>query len=299
MRNKKVYLACIVVLVALGVGLVAVVVGREQEPSYQSKRLSIWLEDCDIDKTQLGVSAAGAVRQIGADCMPTLLRMLERRDGVIRRTVMGNSLEFRTLGLRITSARCVQVRAAAGCRVLGPKAEGAIPELVKLLPEPVAGRSAREALAAIGPKAMVALIGQLTNTLASYRGAAANALLLFGTNAVPAIPVLAAAAQDPDAKVRRRALMALGTIGSDGQAAVVDALTRSLRDEDALVRRCGVGFLASLGARAKGAAPAVSNLVHDTDPELRRLVPIVLKKMEEPDHAHTEPPSGSVGSSRP
>jgi HEAT repeat protein len=277
MRKRFWWLALGLLLIGAGMSFVAI---HPHEPSYQGRLLSRWLEDCDMDKTQLGVFAEAAVRQIGPESIRTLIRLLEKRDNQLKRRVMGNCLEFRTLGFRVTSAPCYQVRAAAACRVLGAKAEAAVPALIALLPEAVAGRSAGEALAAVGPKAMVALRGQLTNELARSRGAAAGALLRFGTNALPAIPALVVAGQDADATVRLNAVETLGTIGSEGGRLVIDGLTRALRDDDALVRRCGVAFLASLGTRAKGAAPAVAALVHDSDPEVSRLVPIALRRME-------------------
>src|SRR5690348_9362973 len=143
MRKKRfAFPALALLLIVAGMSFVA---SRQREPSYQGRLLSSWLDDCNIDKTQLGVSAEAAVQQIGPESMPVLIRMLKRRDSDLKRRVMGNCIEFRALGLRVTSALCYQVRAAAACRALGPKAEAAIPALIELLPQPVAGRSAVEA----------------------------------------------------------------------------------------------------------------------------------------------------------
>lgn len=292
MRKTKLYWI-VYALVLVGAGF-TYLSSQRHEPVYQGTPLSRWLEDCDLDRTQLGVLAQAAVGEIGADATRTLLRMLGERDGPVKRRLMGNCLEFRALGLRVTSASCYQVRAAAGCRALGPKAEPTIPALVNLLPEPIVGRSAAEALVAIGPKAMLILTGELTNRLASRRVAAAAALLRFGTNAAPAIPALAAAVEDPDAKVRLGAVETLGTIGSSGGVVVLSALTRALRDEDALVRRCGVACLGSLGTKAKEAAPEVSNLERDSDPEVRRVALMALRSMKQQAPAHSELPLDPV-----
>lgn len=291
MRDRKSQWTLVFFLLA---GAVAILLRNYRpEPSYQGRTLSRWLEDCDLNKAALGLSATVAVQHMGKDAVPALVGMLRERDSPLKRRLMGNGLEFRSLGFRITAAACRQMRAAAACQVLGSDAESAIPALIELSDRAVVGQGAANALAAIGPKAMTSLVAELTNRTALHRAGAAIALRQFGTNATSAIPALAMAMEDSDSKVRRSTVETLGAVGTDGGDVVVAALTRALGDDDPLVRRCGLAFLGSLGPKAKESAPVVEKLLTDADPEVRRLVPIVTRAMQAGATSEHRPHAGA------
>src|SRR5438045_5789104 len=74
--RKRVQIAVAVLLVAV-IGVIAweVLLSHEHEPVYQGKRLSVWLRDSS------GTSElTNAVRQIGTNGIPTLLKMLRKRE---------------------------------------------------------------------------------------------------------------------------------------------------------------------------------------------------------------------------
>jgi len=264
----------------LAVGAVVYLNTTSADPRYDGMRLSGWLRDFDLTRLQLSSSAKEAVRQIGPAALPMIIGMLQRRDSYLKNRMMGNCVEFRALGFRLTSAYCYQVRAAAACQVLGPKAKAAIPALIAVVQGGTpANRNAIEALVAIGPDAMMTLCGGLTNRAASCRAATIAALSEFGTNATGFLPALAAAVGDPDAMVRLKAVGAMESVGARGGAVVVAALTQALRDEEATIRRVSVALLGSLGAKAKDAIPEVSQMIRDRDPEVSRVAVMSLKAM--------------------
>lgn len=94
------------------------------------------------------------------------------------------------------------------------------------------------------------------------------------TDAVPALPALAAATRDRDAGVRRAAAEAIGIIARRGPAsgseedAAVRVLTVGLRDPDPQGRELAATALGWMAAPA--AAPALAEALRDPDPSVRR-----------------------------
>ena len=77
----------LVVLLAVIATVVAFIALRPREPVYEGKRLSEWLRDLD-DNTLAADSrnrAVDAVRQIGTNCVPTLVDMLQSSDSWLKR----------------------------------------------------------------------------------------------------------------------------------------------------------------------------------------------------------------------
>jgi HEAT repeat protein len=73
-----------------------------------------------------------------------------------------------------------------------------------------------------------------------------------------------AAVRDPDAGVRKKAVVALGHVGTADPAAL-PALIGALKDPEALVRRQAVLSLLNLGAEARAAVPALEEACQDSD----------------------------------
>jgi HEAT repeat protein len=94
--RKRVQIAIVVLLVALGFGVVRLaLLDPDQEPVYQGKTLSEWLEGCDKSHW-VGTKwreSTEAVRQIGTNAIPTLLRKLRQKDSAL-------TLKLRSWALR-------------------------------------------------------------------------------------------------------------------------------------------------------------------------------------------------------
>src|SRR5260370_16332007 len=81
-----------------------------------------------------------------------------------------------------------------------------------------------------------------------------------------AVPLIRHAIHDEDVKVREAAIRALVAMGEEA----VPSLTETLGDRSATNRMEAVYALAVLGPKAKGALPALLELLKDPDPEMRQ-----------------------------
>ncbi len=105
---------------------------------------------------------------------------------------------------------------------------------------------------------------------AGERLAALKKLAAMGSRAASAVPAILQAMKDGDADFRRQALAALPKVGSP-TAADVDALTALLRDASFPEgRRYDRDELAALGPDGKAAAPALADLLRDSDAAVKR-----------------------------
>jgi HEAT repeat protein len=90
----------------------------------------------------------------------------------------------------------------------------------------------------------------------------------------------AQALNDPDAKVRKNALLKLGNIGPADEA-VLPALLGALADADAGVRREAILALVKYGPGARKAIPRLTDLrKNDRDAQVRRYATRALEKLE-------------------
>jgi hypothetical protein len=168
-----------------------------------------------------------AIRQMGTNTLPFLLRMIDAKDSRLKLKMMEIAGKQSVVKFHNTKAEERQSMALAAFRVLGPFAKSAIPELGKMLvEEPL---RVAPALSAIGPES----IGTLTNALASTNGEVRIAvvivleqyankaylapegkltpedLLAFRAACTRIVPALERCTNDPDGNTREQALETL------------------------------------------------------------------------------------------
>jgi HEAT repeat protein len=85
--------------------------------------------------------------------------------------------------------------------------------------------------------------------------------------------------KQPDAKARKKAVVALGHAGAADPAAI-PALTTALKDRDAGVRREAVLALLNLGPDAREAAPALAEARKDKDARVREYAGKALERIQ-------------------
>jgi HEAT repeat protein len=156
-----------------------------RQPSYHEKSLSAWLADLDLENPHPSEEAQRAVRTIGTNSLPYLVKMLSCEEPFWERTVNVLERHQSLVHFQITPAGAIRYRAVLGFGTIGSGARDGVPALVQLLN---------------------------SNRSAQVRAAAASALGAIGPAAEAAIPALTRATQDPDAQVRRSALLALVNI---------------------------------------------------------------------------------------
>jgi HEAT repeat protein len=219
------------------------------EPVYQRKPLSAWLKlykNAAAD-SPAEESAEQAVRSIGTNAAPHLVRMLTNEDLDIQSTAVN------------------------GFKILGPLGAPAVPALATLLagPNALQAHLAASSLGHIGTPALPVLLAGLTNRHYRISTDAALAIAGLGTNAAPAIPILLHDLQQPDHLLRERAADTLGTLRIEPEL-VVPALTNVLDDPSPSARYLALSSLGRFESAARPALPIVCKLLDDQDEVIRK-----------------------------
>jgi HEAT repeat protein len=217
--RKRVQMALAVLLVAIA-GAAAVLISRPWEPTYRGMKLSKWLASYPPEKTD------EILRQLGSNCVPTLLRMLRMKDSAVEITFKRLVERFMRVDVDYTPAKVWNDRARHGFEVLGAQAKDAVPALIEIVNQDISETSRLDtvdALAFIGPPAEEAapsFIQWATNANSELRCGAVFALGRIRSKPELAVPALINALHDSDPSTRIHALIALEQFGPDAKLAV-------------------------------------------------------------------------------
>ncbi len=219
----------------------------ESEPVYQGRRLSAWLaeasESTDADAQS---QAVHAIRTIGTNALPSLIRMMRVKDSRLKLAMLRLVRKQQLVKFELEQASDLHTRAAYGCSLLQSEARPAIPALMQLLQEEEHNFLVPHALVRIGPDGVLALLGGLTTTNANVRHNIAAALADIGirrsfTNATPeqiatldqeaniAVPALMKLLTNRADPARGQAALTLGVLGAQADI-VIPALIAALQD---------------------------------------------------------------------
>jgi HEAT repeat protein len=246
----------------LAVGLLAcggarLIVREPAEPEYEGQPLSYYLNSLTYD-VRRDRAAREAVRAIGSNAVPHLIRILDARESPFK--IRFNELAGRQslIRFRFTPLSARQVPAAISCQELGPVAAPAIPALARLVDNPELARWAVPALAEIGPQTFPLLTNALFSGNPAARAAAAGSLRRMRPRELAMAPLLRTL-DHTDAGLRALAAESLGALGLDSSA-IVAALIPRLDDEDNSVRIATARSLGWLGRAASAAVPKLIEL---------------------------------------
>jgi len=136
MRKRRVYLILAVMGVVLA-GLLVAVFSREREPVYGGKRLSEWVEAEWLDRMVPIEAATNAIRHIGCQGVPFLLRWIKYESPAWKQKLIAavNQITSRVNSswkLSDEKAICRGDDAMMALIALGPEAADAIPALARL-----------------------------------------------------------------------------------------------------------------------------------------------------------------------
>jgi HEAT repeat protein len=155
---------------------------------------------------------------------------------------------------------------------IGPASREAIPVLLRALRDKDTDYRvlALQALGGIGPE-NEAVIPALVKAFREdgqerIRSAAMRALQAIGSKAGSAVPELASSLQRKDPPTRSAAIAVLGAIGPEA----VPSLVAAVRDPDAGIREAAAGALMKLGPKARDAIPGLTEIVKGNDPVVVR-----------------------------
>jgi HEAT repeat protein len=268
----------------------ALAAGPPQEPYWNSRPLSFWLEALSFQEPARRTEAAQSVAEIAIAhggsvaklAVPALVENLDDPEADVRRS------------------------AAHALEQIGPAAHPAVPALVEMFaadPESSARRGAGLALGRIDP-ATTRVVEQAGRSLrdadAGVRVSAAVLLMASGRASASVRPALDAALADSDPNVRLYAAAAIGRSGSPelaaplilaglrakdpglraesagllpelapGRPQIVDALAKALNDPEPQVRTAAADALGRIGDAARPALPALWSRLRDPDETVR------------------------------
>jgi len=234
--RKRVQITLAVLLVVALVGVIASVVfwhlWPRREPVYQGRSLSSWLTNV-ASTGMLSASAAEAVRQMGTEALPTLLRMLRAKDSSLKLKLMDWAERQPIVKIEHTPAEELNLRAKCAFAALGAKAQSAVPALITIANQKISLESQTDAIHALGfivppaKEAVLSLLRWATNADQEVRFGAILALGRIHAQPERVLPVLINALHDPASGVQHGAVWALQDFGPDAKVAV-PALTNLL-----------------------------------------------------------------------
>ena len=266
MSRRRIILVALVLAVAV---TCVVYWSSQREPSYQGKRLSVWLEEAyheGLGSTDAPARADEAVRAIGKRAIPRLLKMVEAKDSRVKLLFMRVAAAQSFMHIDYTPDYYFNERGAAGFRALGREAKDALPELVRLLHDMNTTYAAASAMSKIGPESVAILREGLTNQHEWTRDASARALADAGSNAWVAVPDLVACLKDKTSVVSYSAAASLGSIGQRPDL-VIPALMEDLDGRG--LRISAAEALGKFGRQATIAVPALLKAMSATNIDKR------------------------------
>ena len=223
-----------VAIAALLIGGVLWQVLSDDEPTYQGKRLSVWLAEAypwNPGQTRETADATdAAVRAIGKPAVPGLLRMIQRKDLPFTSQLIDLAEQQSWVNIECKTAMAYQWRAVQGFRILGPEARDAFPELRQLFWDPKLAFCVGSALAEVSPDAVPILRSGLTNPNPEIQFGAAHGLQWAETAAWVPIPELLQKLDQAPPEVQRAAAWRLGFFGRE-PATVLPALLQRAQGE--------------------------------------------------------------------
>jgi hypothetical protein len=217
------------VILAVAAGMAWLATSQPGEPVYQGKRLSLWLQEYPSNS----VRTVEAVRAIGTNSIPTLLRFLREDDSSLKYRLLKLLRKQKLFKIPYTSARICNQEALHGFQTLGSSASNAVPELIRIYVRnmsPDSEWTTAQSLAFIGPAA--------SNAVPALLGRVSAMKVMTRTNQMEFIC----------------ALFALGQIHAQPEV-VVPALTELLRARDNLTPFEAAIALGEYGPAAKPALP--------------------------------------------
>ncbi|MDB6067028.1 MAG: lyase HEAT-like repeat proteinHEAT repeat protein, partial [Pedosphaera sp.] len=228
------------ILIFAVVGGIAWLVWRPNEPMYKGKRLSVWLKGYVYDPIQRPATDE-AVRHIGTNAIPTLLRMLRAKDSPLKLRLVALAQKQHFFKVYFGEAWVLRTEGVFGFLALGADGKAAVPELIRMFEEDHSRDNQNlvaEALGSMGPaaaEAVPALVRSLGDTNPLTRCYAIGGLGRIHSRPEIVVSALVKCLGDQDARVRWLAADAIGAFGSDAKPAVPDLL-KSLDDSNATVK---------------------------------------------------------------
>jgi len=248
-------------LLLAGASLALALRHREAEPVWHGRSLSSWVDDLARGSSkEVREPAEEAIRSIGSNALPRLVRMLRSRDTVWDRAVLALNRKQKRVHFSVLPAREQRVQAALAFEALGPIARPAIAELKKMLVHDRQPAFTADALSAIGPESVSVLLEALPEVAPANRPALYAAATKWPLRQEEIIDALLRSIKSANEEERRTAAEYLGRFRrSPGRS--VTALVSALGDPEFEVRKQALASLVEFGTNATPAIEPLQKLL--------------------------------------
>jgi len=182
--------------------------------------------------------AADALRSIGKEAVPALLKALEKAS---------------------TKMKIIIISALGG---IGTEAKAAIPTIINYLKIPEQGLEYIPSFINRIKRAFLAILKDPLRRKAFIRGELARALGKIGFDSEDSVYALELALNDPKSLVRREAALSLGKLGSHATSGI-PSLIRALEDLNPDVRWRSSEALGKIGVKSEEVISGLNELIHD------------------------------------
>jgi hypothetical protein len=268
--TKRKYILAALVIVVIGGALWIML--RPREPVYQGKSLTAWLEQDVVNyliayqqplpgseaeaakRNRAREEAEVAIRHIGTNALPYLLKMVAVKDSALKEKLITLLSKQSLVSIPFRDARECHYMAVCGFAALRSEATPAVPSLIDLLHSPATNRimvnvpnDAAVCLAMIGETSVPYLLPLLTNGDPDVRFYASSA----ARSIVPRLTYLVSS--DNNETNRCRMIGELAEIGWPDPD-MWKALTNALSDKSFLVRNAATNALKRIDPAAAGKA---------------------------------------------
>jgi hypothetical protein len=189
MRTRR---KLLLIFLACGIALVLfLTLWREREPRYEDHSLLEWIaiaERGDKDSEYSNIEGQEAVRHIGTNAIPFLIKCIEYREPAWQARLGGlcyklpEKLANPLSDLIEGRGAQRQMAAFSGLYILGPDAKSAIPALTNLLTQLPLVDHCMPVLTQIGGEGLTAVLNIITNQSSPFRRAAIGSLVGLDTN---------------------------------------------------------------------------------------------------------------------
>ena len=273
--KKRRFVLITILLVAVG-GITAWRLTRLAEPVYQGKTLTQWLDAYNevgsLEKTE---PISDAIRAMGTNCLPFLLKNLKHRDYEIWLRFLGLTRNQRIFRSRFFAPNMLAYPSILALHVLGSNAVPLLPELQKLEEDPRTILRGSLGLLAIGTNSIPFLVMSCKSTNSGVRLGAAT--MLAWMEAPPPTGII----WEWYFPLPGRMAMTFRFVGPD---AVVPELINMLQHTNAAVRRASANAIGSFAwtdmTRYPPAVPQLEASLNDSDAGVREAAREALLKIK-------------------
>jgi HEAT repeat protein len=279
--GKRHGIILVVLFIALAGGLVWML-SRPSEPLYQGKPLSAWINEYNGRPGDTNQAALVAIREMGTNAIPTLLKIMESDDPPFQRMMSELNRKQSLVHFPVREKPYPRWAASAALYAMGASARPAFPTLTNLLFHANSlfkTAAPANALAGMGSGGLPPLLAALTNQNPFIRSSAATGLGWARSDLNIVVPALIARLGDRDWWVHCEAVLALGHLHAEPELAV-PALMKDYPGNDPKLRSEILRAIGRFETNASAAVPMLLETLSDNDPEIRHGAAWALKHID-------------------